>query len=59
MPIYEYICKKCGKKFEVKIDITDELKQTICPSCKKQLDKNEFEKLVSKSTFILKFDTNY
>lgn len=48
MPIYEYQCRKCGKKFEVFQGITDgEIKQ--CTFCDGSVDK-----LVSLSSFHLK-----
>ena len=59
MPIYEYECKKCGKKFEKKYGIRENPVQMFCTECKELLRYGEFEKVVSRSTFILKFDTNY
>jgi len=48
MPIYEYECKKCGKRMEVWQKITDEpLKE--CPEC-----GGELVKLISQTSFILK-----
>jgi putative FmdB family regulatory protein len=48
MPIYEYKCRKCGKKFEVFQKITDdEVKQ--CTACNGPVDK-----LISLSSFHLK-----
>jgi putative FmdB family regulatory protein len=48
MPIYEYKCKKCGKKFDVLQKITDP-EVTACDSC-----HGPVKKLVSLSTFHLK-----
>ncbi len=48
MPIYEYQCKKCGKKFDVFQKITDP-EVTVCGSC-----HGPVKKLVSLSTFHLK-----
>lgn len=48
MPIYEYQCKKCGKKFDVFQKITDP-EVTSCGSC-----HGPVKKLVSLSTFHLK-----
>ena len=31
MPIYEYVCKKCGKEFEVLVFNKDEKPE--CPAC--------------------------
>ncbi len=36
MPIYEYQCKKCGEKFEVKRSIWDLKKDIKCPKCGEQ-----------------------
>jgi len=48
MPIYEYKCQKCGKKFEAFQGITDpELKS--CKFC-----KGKVHKMVSLSSFSLK-----
>ena len=48
MPIYEYQCRKCGKKFEVFQGITDgEIKN--CKFCDGSVDK-----LISLSSFHLK-----
>ncbi len=48
MPIYEYQCRKCGKKFEVFQGVTDgEVKD--CRFCEGSVDK-----LVSLSSFHLK-----
>ncbi|MBI4524561.1 MAG: zinc ribbon domain-containing protein [Deltaproteobacteria bacterium] len=47
MPIYEYLCEKCGE-FEVTQKITDKpLKQ--CPDC-----KGKVKKLISNTSFQLK-----
>jgi len=48
MPIYEYVCKECGKKFEVLQKITAE-PLTECKFCSGQV-----EKLVSNSSFTFK-----
>ncbi len=35
MPIYEYVCKKCGEEFEYTISMSErETKKVRCPSCK-------------------------
>jgi len=44
MPIFEYICKSCGESIEVWGN-----DEPLCPKC-----KNKMEKIISKSTFILK-----
>ncbi len=48
MPIYEYECENCGRRFEVWQKITDE-PLTTCEHCKGKL-----RKLISQSSFILK-----
>ena len=35
MPTYEYKCKKCGKKFELVMSMSEhESKRAACPKCK-------------------------
>ncbi len=46
MPIYEYLCQKCGE-FEVTQKITDQ-PLDVCPTC-----GQEVKKLISNSTFKL------
>ena len=48
MPIYEYECLECGKKFETMQKITEE-PLTSCPSC-----SGKVRKLVSNCSFQLK-----
>lgn len=36
MPIYEYICKKCGEGFVLLQRIGATEKDTVCPSCGSQ-----------------------
>jgi putative FmdB family regulatory protein len=33
MPIYEYKCKKCGQKFEVRLGFFQNKKSVKCPIC--------------------------
>ncbi len=33
MPIYEYECMTCGKKFELRQSITDSDSEIKCPAC--------------------------
>jgi putative FmdB family regulatory protein len=33
MPIYEYKCKKCGKKFETRVGFFQNKKSIKCPDC--------------------------
>ena len=48
MPIYEYVCEKCNKHFEVMQKITDE-SLTTCSDCKGHL-----KKMISSTSFVLK-----
>ncbi len=48
MPIYEYECENCGRRYEVWQKITDP-PLTTCEACKGKLNK-----LISQSSFILK-----
>ena len=48
MPIYEYLCEKCGHAFDVMQKITDK-PLNKCPKCEGKL-----KKLISQSSFILK-----
>jgi putative FmdB family regulatory protein len=47
MPIYEYVCKKCGE-FEVTQRITEPSLRK-CPTC-----KGKVERILSRSSFVLK-----
>jgi len=33
MPIYEYVCEKCGEKFEKMRGFSDDDKDLNCPKC--------------------------
>lgn len=34
MPVYEYVCKRCGKSFEATLSFAErETKKVKCPSC--------------------------
>jgi len=59
LPIYEFQCKKCGEIFEGEFSIYDIILNISCPQCEELLTENEFERLISQSSFVLKFDTNY
>ena len=48
MPIYEYVCEKCNKHFEIMQKITDE-SLTTCSDCKGHL-----KKMISSTSFVLK-----
>ena len=49
MPVYEYLCEKCGHEFEREQRITDNPVKT-CPNCKARRVK----KLISQTSFVLK-----
>lgn len=37
MPVYEYCCDKCGKKFSVKLHMAEhEEGHLVCPDCKSE-----------------------
>jgi putative FmdB family regulatory protein len=33
MPVYEYVCRKCGKKFMEILRLTEVNKKILCPKC--------------------------
>ncbi|MFH1651503.1 MAG: zinc ribbon domain-containing protein [Chloroflexota bacterium] len=33
MPIYEYVCRKCGKRFDLLRRISDSDEEIKCPGC--------------------------
>ena len=39
MPLFDFICKKCEKIFEVIVPLSYSKKKIKCPYCKKQLKK--------------------
>ncbi len=48
MPIYEYMCRECGHRFEKLQSISEEPVRT-CPQC-----GGPVKKLISRTSFILK-----
>jgi len=44
MPIYEYVCEGCGKKFEVRQSIGQDGSALQCPSCGEQGPRRVFSK---------------
>src|SRR3954470_13092294 len=50
MPIYEYVCKQCGKPTDVLQKLTDP-PPDACPSCGA---KGPLEKVISRTSFVLK-----
>ena len=49
MPIYEYLCDKCEREFEVEQRITDDPLRT-CPHCRSR----KVRRLISQTSFVLK-----
>lgn len=49
MPIYEYLCEKCGHEFEREQRITDDPVKT-CPQCRAR----RVRRLISRTGFVLK-----
>lgn len=49
MPIYEYLCEKCGHEFEREQRITDDPLKT-CPHCRAR----KVRRLISRTGFVLK-----
>jgi putative FmdB family regulatory protein len=49
MPIYEYLCEKCGHEFEREQRISDEPIRT-CPECRAR----KVKRLISQTSFVLK-----
>ncbi|PIW33716.1 MAG: hypothetical protein COW28_03085 [bacterium (Candidatus Ratteibacteria) CG15_BIG_FIL_POST_REV_8_21_14_020_41_12] len=43
MPVYSYICKDCGKKFDLLIGVTAERPELKCPQC----DSKNIEKTLA------------
>jgi putative FmdB family regulatory protein len=42
MPIYEYQCKKCGKRFEMLRRMSDADSKLQCPSCYSEHVERQF-----------------
>ena len=49
MPIYEYLCDKCEREFEVEQRITEDPIRS-CPSCRSR----KVRRLISQTSFVLK-----
>jgi putative FmdB family regulatory protein len=39
MPMYEYDCNKCKKRYEVIVPLSKSDKKIRCPRCKRKLEK--------------------
>ncbi|HEY8211211.1 MAG TPA: zinc ribbon domain-containing protein [Myxococcaceae bacterium] len=50
MPIYEYVCKQCGKLTDVLQKMNDPVSES-CPDCGA---KGPLEKVISRTSFVLK-----
>jgi len=54
MPIYEFICENCKKRFNVTLSISEyEKKKTECPKCKSRKVKQQissFQTVTSKKS---------
>jgi putative FmdB family regulatory protein len=33
MPLYEFVCKKCGEKFEARQRLSERERRPMCPRC--------------------------
>ncbi len=49
MPLFEFICKKCGKKFEKLVFSTDTEKLS-CPECKSENVEKQFSTFSANSS---------
>ncbi len=49
MPLFEFICKKCGKKFEKLVFSTDNEK-LACPECKSEDVEKQFSTFSSNAS---------
>src|SRR3954471_17175540 len=50
MPIYEYVCKQCGKPTDILQKMNDPAPES-CPSCGA---KGPLERMISRTSFVLK-----
>ncbi|MCF7888301.1 MAG: zinc ribbon domain-containing protein [Candidatus Omnitrophica bacterium] len=42
MPIYNYLCKDCGEKFELLLGVTADKPKIVCKKCGSKNIKKEF-----------------
>ncbi|MCA6069685.1 MAG: hypothetical protein LE180_00960 [Endomicrobium sp.] len=47
MPLFEFVCRKCNKKFEVLVFCKDSV---ICPECQSNEVVKQFSSFVAKSS---------
>ena len=50
MPIYEYRCRKCGEKFELRRSMTDRDSEINCPRCGKENPERVFSRFGTASS---------
>ena len=43
MAYYDYYCKKCEEKFEIKASVNDDRKWVKCPKCKSEKVRQLFD----------------
>ena len=49
MPIYEYKCKKCGEKFELRLGFSQNRNSVKCPKCGGEEPERVFSPFLSAS----------
>ena len=63
MPIYEYECRNCGEKFELRRGITDSDSEIKCPKCGYIntwfTEKGIFERNIKCKKYYVDNDGNY
>lgn len=50
MPIYEYLCKQCGQRFEVRQAVGEDGSSLNCPKCKAVNPNKLFSSFFSRGT---------
>jgi len=48
MPMYEYVCKACGKDFVVQQPTTAKVEETACPFCNERQAEKKISSFSSK-----------
>ncbi len=50
MPLYEFRCEKCRKKFTLKVSVTEyEKKRPACPKCKSRKASRIFSPVITQT----------